>query len=82
VGKVLAYPPARRVAFIARQVQFVRGMSRDGAEHHLARIANYQRQALTAWGVDPDRVEVAVFDLQSEIRSHLWRAAFGPGARS
>lgn len=73
MAEIIAFPLARRVAYVAKQASFAAGMKAEACERHIDRQLSIQRATLISKGVDPDAVEAQVQTLGGAIRNACWR---------
>ncbi len=78
MAEILAFPPARRLGFVRRQAAWFVEQSHEAAEANLARQLDLQRETLLRKGVDAGRLAAEIRDLESAIRSEVWRLVLTP----
>ena len=76
---VVAFPLAKRAAYLRRQSHYVRSISREAGERHIARQIEMQRQCLLSKGVASQAVECEVRTLEAALRAQLWHGRQAPG---
>ena len=76
---VVAFPLAKRAGYLRRQSSYVRSISREAGERHIARQLDLQRQYLLSKGVASPAVESEVRTLAAILRAQLWQGRHAPG---
>ena len=79
-AEVLAFPPARRRAYVRRQATLIAGHSVDGGRRYLQQQLEIQQQSLACKGVEPEAVAKAIAELEAVISAEVGRLAMSGGA--
>jgi hypothetical protein len=76
---VLPFPFANRVAFLRRQLGYLRSISPAAAERHVARQVDLQRASLTSKGIASEVIDAELSALERAIHAGLCWADQAPG---
>ena len=65
--RVIPFPLSRRIAFVERHADIIRGLPPKSAERHLVHQLKIQHEALERRGVDPERINRELTSLERAI---------------
>ena len=78
---ILAFPQAKRTAFIRKQALWFLDQVAHAAEANLQHQVRLQRNTMLRRGVDPASVDRECAELMSAIRGEVWRLVLTPDGR-